>query len=70
VKSTEIRERSDAELSSLESELERKLWKARFDNHRNQLDKSSDICTLRRDIARVKTILGERQRTATAKGQG
>jgi large subunit ribosomal protein L29 len=64
VKSSEVRERTDAELSSLEAELERKLWKARFDNHRNQLDSSSDIEKLRRDIARVKTIVGERRRKA------
>ena len=60
MKSAEIRERSIEELSALESELRKKLWKARFDNHANRLDDTSSIQKLRRDLARVHTILTER----------
>ncbi|MBW1762927.1 MAG: 50S ribosomal protein L29, partial [Deltaproteobacteria bacterium] len=45
----------------------RQLWKARFDNHTNQLDDTSSIPKLRRDLARVKTILTERRTEAANK---
>ena len=60
MKPSEIREKSQEELVALEDELRRKLWKARFDNHTNQLDNTAEIPGLRRDLARVKTILTER----------
>ncbi len=60
MKATDVRDRSTDELVSLEGDLRRQLWKARFDNHTNQLDNTSSIPKLRRDLARVKTILTER----------
>ena len=60
---TEIREgHTTEELQKLVAELRRKLWKARFDNHTNQLDDTSEIKKIRRDIARAKTILTEREK--------
>lgn len=64
MKSTEVREKSNEELTTLESELRRQLWKVRFDNQANQLDDSSQIKKLRRDIARVRTVLTERAKKA------
>ncbi|MCA9613718.1 MAG: 50S ribosomal protein L29 [Sandaracinus sp.] len=67
MKANDIRERTTEELRELEKELSKKLWKARFDNHTNQLDDTSEIPKIRRDIARVKTILVERaKQTASA----
>ena len=60
MKAKEIREKSQEELVALEAELSRQLWQARFDNHTNQLDDTATIPKLRRDLARVKTILTER----------
>lgn len=60
MKASEIREKTQEELQELEAELRRKIWKARFDNLSNQLDDTSSIKKLRRDLARVKTILTER----------
>lgn len=60
MKPSEIREKTQEELAGLESELRRSLWKARFDNHTNQLDDTASIRKLRRDLARVKTILTQR----------
>ncbi|HJK94319.1 MAG TPA: 50S ribosomal protein L29 [Polyangiaceae bacterium LLY-WYZ-15_(1-7)] len=65
MKPSEIREQTTEELEGLEQELQRKLWRARFDNHTNQLDDTSEIGRLRRDIARVKTILRERHAEAS-----
>ncbi|NLY93682.1 MAG: 50S ribosomal protein L29 [Myxococcales bacterium] len=64
MKPADIRERTDAELRELEAELKEKLWKARFQNFTNQLDDTASIRNIRRDIARVKTILTERARAA------
>jgi large subunit ribosomal protein L29 len=65
MKPEDVRGNSLEELVVLEGDLRRQLWKARFDNHTNQLDDTSSIRKLRRDLARVKTILTER-RTETA----
>ena len=40
--------------------MSRKLWRTRFENETNRLDDTSQIQKLRRDIARVKTVLTER----------
>lgn len=58
--SAEFRERTVEELTALESDLRKKLWKARFDNHANRLDDTSTIQKTRRELARLKTILTER----------
>ena len=60
----DIRERTDTELRELETELKEKLWRSRFQNFTNQLDSTSKIKNIRRDIARVKTILTQRERAA------
>ena len=65
MKPAEIRELSDEELKNLEADLSRKLWKARFDNHTNQLDDTSTIRGIRRDMARVKTIRTQRASQAS-----
>lgn len=66
MKPEDIRGNSLEELSVLEGDLRRQLWKARFDNHTNQLDDTSSIQKLRRDLARVKTILTQRRTTEAA----
>ena len=67
MKPEDIRGNSIEELSVLEGDLRRQLWKARFDNHTNQLDDTSSIQKIRRDLARVKTILTERRSAAANK---
>ena len=63
MKPEEVREKTTSELTSLDAELRRKLWQARFDNHANQLDDTSQIKKLRRDVARVRTVLTQREGT-------
>ena len=60
MKNAEVRERTTPDLRELEKELTRQLWKARFDNHTHQLDDTAKVRRLRRDVARVKTVLAER----------
>jgi len=60
VKASDLREETDQELQERERDLTRELWQARMDNYTNQLDDTAKIRRLRRDIARVKTLLTER----------
>lgn len=64
MKNEELREQTVDELRERERDLTRELWQARMDNHTNQLDDTGKIRRLRRDIARVKTLLTERQTNA------
>lgn len=66
MKANDIREQTTEELLELQKELAKKLWKARFDNHTNQLDDTSEIPKIRRDVARVKTILVERAKQSAS----
>jgi len=67
MKAAEVRERNNEELKAMVEDLRRQIWKSRFDNHTNSLDDTSKIQRLRRDLARVKTILTQRARDAAAK---
>jgi large subunit ribosomal protein L29 len=60
MKAKELREKSAAELEQMERDLTRDLWKTRFKNFTSQLDDTAKIRRLRRDIARVKTVRGQR----------
>jgi large subunit ribosomal protein L29 len=59
--STELRERTDEELKSLERQLFEKLFKQRLGRATNQLENVAEIKTTRRDLARVKTLLRARE---------
>jgi large subunit ribosomal protein L29 len=61
MKNSELRERSAGDLAVMEAELARDLWKARFGNFTNQLDDTAKIRRLRRTIARVKTLITQKQ---------
>jgi large subunit ribosomal protein L29 len=61
MKTSELRERSAGDLKVLEAELARDLWKSRFSNFTNQLDDTAKIRRLRRQVARIKTILTQKQ---------
>ena len=58
----ELRSRSNDELEKELQELFREAFNLRMQKGAGQLTQYSQIKTLRRDIARVKTILGERER--------
>ncbi|AKF10635.1 50S ribosomal protein L29 [Sandaracinus amylolyticus] len=59
-KPSELRDKTDDELKELEKSMTRELWQSRFSNYSNQLDDTDKIRRLRRDIARVKTLMTER----------
>ena len=63
-KPSELRDKTDDELKELEQSMTHDLWKSRFSNYSNQLDDTDKIRRLRRDIARVKTLMTERANKA------
>jgi large subunit ribosomal protein L29 len=64
MKVDKIRNLTDVELGTQESELADQLFKLKFQMNMGQTESLKKMRGLRKDIARVKTILGERQRTA------
>jgi large subunit ribosomal protein L29 len=61
MKAEKIREMSAAELKSKERELQEQLFRLRFQKSIGQLDNGGKMRETRREIARVKTILKEKQ---------
>jgi len=65
MKAAEIRELSDEELKNKESELKDQLFKLKFQHALGQLENAVKLKTVKKDIARIKTILTEK-----SKGKG
>ena len=61
MKATEVRKMSAAELDSKLVELKKDLFQLRLQHATNQLDNPVKIAEVKRDIARVKTIIREQQ---------
>ena len=61
MKATEVRKMSAAELDSKLVELKKDLFQLRLQHATNQLDNPVRIAEVKKDIARVKTILRELQ---------
>ncbi len=59
MKIKELRELSADELRHRETELVDQLFKLRFQKSLGQLDSPMKIKTIKRDIARIKTLLNE-----------
>jgi len=59
-KAKELRAMSDAELQARMDELASEAMKLRFQKATMQLSNPARIAQVRREIARIKTILGER----------
>jgi large subunit ribosomal protein L29 len=68
MKADKIRNLTEEELRNQEGELADQLFKLKFQLNMGQTESLKKIRGLRKDIARVKTIRGERDRsTATEK---
>jgi len=61
MKPEQIREKSNEELGQLLRDLQEELYNLRFQLVSRQLDNPLRIRTIRRDIAKVRTIIRERQ---------
>ncbi len=56
---TELRKKNTKELSDLLLELRREQFNLRMQKGSGQLSKPSEVSRVRRDIARIKTIMAE-----------
>ena len=61
MKASELRDKTVAELQQKEKELAEQLFALRLQNATRRLEKPSKIRETRRDLARVLTVLRERQ---------
>ena len=59
MKASELRKKSTSELETLLLDLNREKFNLRMQRGTGQLSKTSQMKTVRRDIARIKTILTE-----------
>ena len=64
MKAIDVRARTADELSELLEDLQKTAFNLRFQKASGQLENTAEIRQVRRDIARVKTILGEKSRVA------
>ena len=60
MKAPEIRELTSDDLRAREKELDDQLFRLRIQKSMGQLEAPAKVVTLRRDLARIKTILRER----------
>ena len=60
----DLRAKSDDQLSGELADLKREAFNLRFQSATNQLERPARIKEVRRDIARIKTLQGERARDA------
>ena len=61
MKANEVRKMSAAELETKLGELKKDLFNLRLQHATNQLDNPVKIAQVKRDIARVKTIIREQE---------
>jgi large subunit ribosomal protein L29 len=70
VKAKELTERTDEALKELEKSIQNDIFQARFKNFTNRLNDTASVKRLRRDLARVKTVLTQRSATAQQRTAG
>ena len=64
MKADDLRARTPDELADQAETLGKEIFNLRFQRASGQLENTARVRQARRDIARIKTILGERQRAA------
>lgn len=62
MKASEVRDLTNDELKEKLLQLKKEQFNLRFQKASGQLEKTARVTEVRRDIARIKTILGEKSR--------
>jgi len=70
MKAAEFREQTIEELRSREKELAEQLFALRLQKVTGQLEKPSKMGEVKRDLARLLTVIGEKQRAAVEASAG
>jgi large subunit ribosomal protein L29 len=66
MKAGDLRPKTDDELKQQVEDLAKEAFNLRFQRASGQLENTARVRQVRRDIARIKTLLSERVRTAAA----
>jgi large subunit ribosomal protein L29 len=66
MKANELRELAEDELIRKKAELKDQLFKLRFQHELGQLENAAKLQTIRKDIARIETLLTEMRSKAKA----
>ena len=66
MKAADLRAKSDDELRDQLLDLRKEAFNLRFQAASGQLENTANVRQVRRDIARVKTIIGERKKRAAS----
>lgn len=61
MKAKDLRERTSEDLATLKASMQKDLFSYRMKNFTDQLEDSSLLGKARRDVARIETILAERE---------
>ena len=64
MKAEEVRQKTDDELSDQLGDLQKEAFNLRFQQASGQLENTTRVREVRRDIARIKTVLHERSSAA------
>ena len=65
MKVIDVRAKTDDELAEQLDVFGREIFNLRFQRANGQLENTARVRQVRRDIARIKTVLGERRRKAS-----
>ncbi len=65
-KATDLRAKTDDQLKDTILELKKEQFNLRFQKASGQLENTARVTAIRREIAVIKTILGERARASAA----
>src|ERR1700720_485432 len=66
MKAKDVKAKTTDELNAELEQLTKEVFNLRFQRASGQLENTARVRDVRRDIARIKTILGERRRQATS----
>ncbi len=69
MKASDLRARTADELTEEVDKLAKEIFNLRFQRAGGQLENTARVRQVRRDIARIKTILGERRRQAPPRSE-
>ena len=65
MKASDVRAKTDDELDADLDQLGKEIFNLRFQRANGQLENTARVRQVRKDIARIKTIQGERRRQAS-----
>ena len=68
-KPSDLRARSDDQLGDQLLNLKKEQFNLRFQRASGQLETTSRVRAIRRDVARIKTLMSERQRAQAKKAE-